>query len=131
MLALLTAAAGDIRATFGLLVITMIIDGTDGILARRVRVRDVLPKFDGASLDNVIDVLTYGYIPIFIMATQNLLPHPGRWCRCRLALCLWQLMKTPDSFSSFSSYGTSSRFICFGYGLSRWSRSRWWSSHPF
>ena len=51
MMALLTAAAGDIRATFGLLVITMIIDGTDGILARRVRVRDVLPKFDGASLD--------------------------------------------------------------------------------
>ena len=39
MMALLTAAEGDIRATFGLLVITMIIDGTDGILARRVRVR--------------------------------------------------------------------------------------------
>jgi phosphatidylcholine synthase len=108
MLALLTAAAGDIRATFGLLVITMIIDGTDGILARRVRVRDVLPKFDGASLDNVIDVLTYGYIPIYIMATQNLLPHPA-WALVPTAALLYAYgqvdMKTPDSFFlGFPSY---------------------------
>ncbi len=108
MMALLTAAVGDVRGAFGLLVISMIIDGTDGILARRVRVREVLPKFDGASLDNVIDVLTYGYIPIFIMAQQNLLPHPA-WALVPTAALLYAYgqvdMKTPDSFFlGFPSY---------------------------
>ena len=106
--ALLTAQQGDIRGAFGLLVISMIIDGTDGILARRVRVREVLPKFDGAMLDNVIDVLTYGYIPIFIMATQGLLPH-ALWVLIPTAALLYAYgqvdMKTPDSFFlGFPSY---------------------------
>lgn len=108
MWALLTAAQGDIRGAFGLLVITMIIDGTDGILARRIRVWEVLPKFDGAALDNVIDVLTYGYIPIFIMASQGLLPHPA-WALVPTAALLYAYgqvdMKTPDSFFlGFPSY---------------------------
>lgn len=106
--ALLTAAQGDIAGAFGLLVITMIIDGTDGILARKLRVWEVLPKFDGASLDNSIDVLTYGYIPIFIMATQGLLPHPA-WALVPTAALLYAYgqvdMKTPDSFFlGFPSY---------------------------
>lgn len=108
MVALLTAARGDLRTTFILLVFTMIIDGTDGILARRVRVREVLPRFDGASLDNVIDVLTYGYIPIFIMMQTGVLPHPA-WALVPTAALLYAYgqvdMKTPDSFFlGFPSY---------------------------
>ncbi|MCC6567399.1 MAG: hypothetical protein IT298_16700 [Chloroflexi bacterium] len=108
VMALLLAASGDVRGAFGLLVVTMIIDGTDGILARRVKVWEVLPRFDGASLDNAIDLLTYGYIPIFIMANERLLPHPF-WALVPAAALLYAYgqvdMKTPDSFFlGFPSY---------------------------
>lgn len=108
VLALFAVHDGDIRGAFGLLVITMIIDATDGLLARRVRVREVLPKFDGAALDNAIDLLTYGYIPIFIIGSQGLVPHIG-WTLIPAFALLYAYgqidMKTPDSFFlGFPSY---------------------------
>ena len=76
MFALFAAAEGRIRVAFILLIVTNIIDSTDGILARRVRVRDVLPNFDGAMVDNVVDVLTFIWVPVFIMWKAALLPSP-------------------------------------------------------
>jgi phosphatidylcholine synthase len=108
MLALFAAAEGEIRTAFLLLVVSMLIDATDGILARRVRVRDVLPNFDGAEVDNIIDALTYGWIPIFIMGSQGLLPHLLWVMLPVIALCYayGQVnMKTPDAFFlGFPSY---------------------------
>jgi len=74
VLALFAAAEGRIREAFFLLIVTMLIDGTDGVLARRARVGEVLPNFSGAEVDNVIDFLNYVWTPVFIMGTQNLLP---------------------------------------------------------
>jgi phosphatidylcholine synthase len=108
MLALFAAASGDVRGAFLLLVISMLIDATDGILARRVRVRDVLPNFDGGEVDNIIDALTYGWIPVFIMWNQGLLPSLLWVALPVIALCYayGQVnMKTEDSFFlGFPSY---------------------------
>lgn len=76
LLALYSASLGDIHTSFILLVPTMIIDGTDGLLARAARVKDILPNFNGSEIDNVIDFLTYVWIPVFIMWRAELLPHP-------------------------------------------------------
>jgi phosphatidylcholine synthase len=76
MFALFAAASGQTREAFLLLAVTMLIDGTDGILARRVQVSKVLPQFDGSMVDNVIDVFTYVWIPVFIMWQEQVLPHP-------------------------------------------------------
>jgi phosphatidylcholine synthase len=108
LFALLHAAEGRTRTAFLLLVITMLIDATDGLLARRVRVREVLPDFDGAELDNVIDVLTYVWVPLFIMATENLLPHPA-WLIVPVLAAMYAYgqinMKTEDAFFlGFPSY---------------------------
>ena len=54
-------------AAFALLLLSSVIDATDGILARAVDVKRVLPFFDGSMLDNVIDIFTYAWIPIFII----------------------------------------------------------------
>lgn len=101
MFALLLAADGRISEAFFLLIVTMIVDSTDGILARRVRVWEVLPNFDGAEMDNVIDVLTYVWIPVFIMVSQNLLPHPG-WLIIPVIASMYAYgqtnMKTDDNF---------------------------------
>jgi phosphatidylcholine synthase len=108
MLALFAAADGEVQMAFLLLIVSMLIDATDGILARRVRVRDVLPNFDGGEVDNIIDALTYGWIPVFIMWTQELLPSPMWYVLPVIALCYayGQVnMKTADSFFlGFPSY---------------------------
>ncbi len=53
-----------------LLLLTTIIDAADGTLARKFRVKEFAPNVDGALLDNIIDFLTYAFIPAyFIMST--------------------------------------------------------------
>ncbi len=45
----------------------MVIDSTDGVLARRLRVRQVLPGFDGRRLDDIIDFHTYTSLPLLLV----------------------------------------------------------------
>ncbi len=47
--------------------IAMIIDYTDGMYARKLKVKKYLPGFDGGSLDNVIDTLNYSWVPIILI----------------------------------------------------------------
>lgn len=57
--------------------VAMMVDGVDGTLARRYRVKEVLPHFDGAILDMVIDYLTWAFIPaVFI---YNFIALPAGW----------------------------------------------------
>lgn len=108
MFALFAAVDGRIREAFFLLLITMLIDATDGIMARRVSVNQVLPNFSGQELDTVIDFLNFVWIPVFIMGSQNLLPHIA-WIMVPVLAGLYAYgqvnMKTPDSFFlGFPSY---------------------------
>jgi phosphatidylcholine synthase len=108
MFALFAAAQGQVRLAFFLLLITMAVDSTDGILARKARVSFVLPNFSGAMIDNVIDVLTYVWVPVFIMGSQNLLPSLI-WTAVPVIAALYAYgqvnMKTEDSFFlGFPSY---------------------------
>ena len=43
------------------------IDATDGWLARKARVKEVLPGFDGGALDNLIDFQTYVTLPLLLI----------------------------------------------------------------
>ena len=49
-------------------VIALIVDGVDGTLARKVGVRQVIPWFDGAVVDNLVDYLTWTFLPALFMA---------------------------------------------------------------
>jgi len=44
--------------------VAMLIDGTDGPLARRWQVRRWAPEFDGRKLDDITDYLNYTFIPM-------------------------------------------------------------------
>lgn len=56
----------------------MMVDGIDGTLARKYNVKEVLPHFDGSTLDMVIDYLTWAFIPaIFIYTFIDLPPYLG------------------------------------------------------
>lgn len=69
------AAASQYRFIdmFWWLGLTLIIDGFDGPIARKMRVKEVLPNWSGDNLDNIIDYLTYVIIPTFALYQSNLL----------------------------------------------------------
>mgnify|MGYP000518503377 CR=1 FL=1 len=70
--ALFYAADGNFYKSFIFLFITLVIDGTDGMLARKYKVSKNLPNMDGVMLDNVIDTMTYAWIPFLVMYKLNL-----------------------------------------------------------
>lgn len=70
----LAAIRGDVRLALGLEFVTMFIDGSDGWLARAVRVKEVVPWIDGRLLDNIVDYLTYVFAPIVLLWQAGYLP---------------------------------------------------------
>ena len=78
MLAFLIALAaiqGDVVQALWFGFVAMIIDGTDGMLARHFRVRELVPWFDGSLLDNIVDYLTYVFAPALLLWTAGYLPQ--------------------------------------------------------
>ena len=73
-LIVLAAFDGDPVRALWLGLIAMIVDGTDGMLARRLRVKERLPWFDGARLDDIVDYLTYAFAPMLLLWSGNYLP---------------------------------------------------------
>jgi phosphatidylcholine synthase len=53
----------DYRTGFFWLWLQVFVDATDGLLARRLRVRERIPWFDGGKLDDLSDFLTYVFVP--------------------------------------------------------------------
>jgi phosphatidylcholine synthase len=76
LLATLAVINHDYRGAFIWLGVQIFIDATDGVLARALRVKERLPHFDGARLDDIIDYLCYAFIPVVLVLHAHLLP-PG------------------------------------------------------
>jgi phosphatidylcholine synthase len=77
VLALLTLGAafqGDAVRALWLMLVSLLVDSTDGLLARRFRVNEALPFFDGALLDNIVDYMTYVFAPIVLLWSGGYLP---------------------------------------------------------
>lgn len=78
-LALHMAFMQNFRSAFVLLAIALIIDSSDGALARTFHVKKVLPWIDGAMLDNLIDYLNFVIVPVAIMSQPGILPQEWSW----------------------------------------------------
>lgn len=57
-----------------LMLLALLIDGIDGTFARMFRVKEVLPNFDGKTIDYVIDFFTYAILPAYFLYKTHLLP---------------------------------------------------------
>jgi phosphatidylcholine synthase len=77
MIAVLLVQGGPdaFRWSLIFMMVATFIDATDGTLARRVRVKKVLPRFDGRKLDDITDFLTYTFLPLLFIWRANLLPE--------------------------------------------------------
>ncbi len=73
-LALVSVLKNDPVAAFMWLGVALFVDGVDGSLARRARVAEYTPNFDGASLDLVIDYFTYVAVPALMIYWFKMVP---------------------------------------------------------
>jgi len=83
------------RDAFFWLGLTIIIDATDGILARAAQVSARIPWFNGAKLDDLVDYLTYVFVP---------------------ALIVWRALLVPDAWIVLVA---GAMLVSSGYGFSR------------
>jgi phosphatidylcholine synthase len=111
LLALEASARRDWRTALLWLGLAVVIDGVDGGLARLTRARQVLPHFDGALLDNIVDYGNYVLVPAILVLGAELVP--AAWSLpAAAAICLasaYQFCqtdaKTADHyFKGFPSY---------------------------
>lgn len=68
------------RWSFALMALATFVDGTDGTLARKVHIKEVLPNFDGRKLDDITDFLTYTFLPLLLIWRAELLPAGTELC---------------------------------------------------
>lgn len=73
-LALLAVWRHDYRTAVLWLIAATVVDALDGWLARLARVRDVLPHVDGARLDDIVDYLTFVFVPVALIHDAQLVP---------------------------------------------------------
>ncbi len=84
LLATAMTFAHNFRAAFIFLVVATFVDSTDGVLARAFRVKERTPEFDGALLDNIIDYMTYVFVPALIVWQADLVPVAFPVCAAML-----------------------------------------------
>jgi phosphatidylcholine synthase len=117
---------GEVQTVLWLFLVAMVVDGTDGFLARRFHVKTVLPHFDGALLDNIVDYITYAFAPMVLLWANGYLPDGaagGVVAAIPLLASCYQFCrtdaKTDDNFFlGFPSYWNVVAFYAIVWSLS-------------
>ena len=108
-MAVLIVHGGDtsFRRAFVLMMLATAIDSTDGWLARKARVKEVLPGFDGRALDDLIDFHTYASLPLLLLWRAGTLPDGLAW------LLLLPLLSSAYGFSQVNAKTDDGFFLGF------------------
>ncbi len=67
----------DPRKVLLLLALAVAIDATDGPLARRWEVKRWLPWIEGRTIDDIVDYLTYTFVPLLLVWRMGWVPEPA------------------------------------------------------
>jgi phosphatidylcholine synthase len=68
--------AGDPRKVFALFALATLVDATDGFLARRWDVKRTAPEIDGRTIDDIVDYITFTFLPLFLIFRMDWAPQP-------------------------------------------------------
>jgi phosphatidylcholine synthase len=127
LLTLFAIADGEWISAFIWIGIAIAVDSFDGFWARRVRVKEVLPEFDGALLDNMLDFLNYVFVPAYFLSQTDLLPESAKLLGASLIVLASSYQfcqsdaKTEDHyFKGFPSYWNIMVFYLFVLNLDAW-----------
>ncbi len=121
--AIVATVNGDVRAAFLWMAAALAIDSSDGVLARAVRVKEVVPTYDGAKLDDIVDYLNYVVVPMFFAVQTKLIPPDSAGLVAALPLlasaygfCTSAAKTTDFFFTGFPSYWNIAVFYMWALG---------------
>jgi len=63
------------QEAFWLMFLAVAVDATDGTLARALRVKELIPWFDGDRLEDIVDYANYVIVPAYFLVRSELLPR--------------------------------------------------------
>ena len=117
----------DFRNLFWLMMLAVVIDATDGTVARVVRVKERLPDFDGDRLEDIIDYSNYVIVPSLFMIHADLLPQQDAFWIAALPLiasaygfCQREAKTADHFFLGFPSYWNLVIFYFYVMQTPRW-----------
>lgn len=102
---------GSVRLALAAMFAATIVDATDGVLARRARVKEVLPAIDGGRIDDIVDYITFVFLPLVLLdAAGGLYPATKLLVAAAVLLSSMYGFVAPDAktadhfFTGFPSY---------------------------
>lgn len=119
--------AASFRAAFAWMLLACLIDATDGWLARRLRVKEILPQFDGRRLDDIVDFQTYTSLPLLLLWRAGLLPSGAEAClllplvASAYGFCQAEAKTDDGYFLGFPSYWNIVAFYLYAFRLPAWA----------
>ena len=128
LLSLLAIYQHRYLATFWLMIAAIFIDAIDGMFARMVKIKEVVPEINGELLDNIVDFLNYTIVPAFFLLVTDLLP--AEWCMLSVIAITFSSCyqfsqvdaKTQDHFfKGFPSYWNIAVFYLFFWQMNPWT----------
>jgi len=114
------------RTCFLLMLVAVVIDATDGTLARAVRIKEAVPGFDGRRLDDLVDFLLYTCLPLLLIDRAGLLPEGCRWVpvaalvASAYGFCQTDIKTDDGAFLGFPSYWNVVAFYLFALPVTGW-----------
>jgi phosphatidylcholine synthase len=119
-LGVVAVTGDDARAAFLWMFAATVVDATDGAFARWAQVRVHAPGIDGAKLDDIVDYLTFVFLPAWLVYHFRMVPTA--WALPTVSAMLLSSAygfsatdaKTPDHFfTGFPSYWNIAVFYLF------------------
>lgn len=122
----------NVQYVFALLLGAVLVDATDGTLARRWHVKEWAASIDGRTIDDIVDFLTYTFLPLVLMWRMDWLPQPAWiWIAPALITSLFGFAntmakdETKGFFLGFPSYWN---VVAFYGGLWTVESGIWWNA---
>ena len=127
LMAVQAAFDHDYIPFFWILGAAIVIDGLDGTFARIFEVKKIIPQFDGALLDNIIDFITYSFAPACFILNTDLVPWEFRFFAAALIVlvsayqfCHVEAKTSDNFFTGFPSYWNILVFYLFVFSFGQW-----------
>ncbi len=131
-LALDAVMEGEPVRAFWWLAVALLIDSSDGALARRFRVKEVIAQFDGSRLDDLVDYLNYVLVPVALMYRQRHFPDEIALLVAAAALlasaygfCRKEAKTADNFFLGFPSYWNVVAFYVYALRIGQAAAGGW------
>ncbi|ACH94499.1 phosphatidylcholine synthase [Borrelia recurrentis] len=88
----------DYNLLIKLTILGLLIDGIDGTLARKLKIKEVIPTINGELLDNIVDYINYTFIPTIFFYYSNFIQE-----KYKIIICIGILLASAYQFSQLDA----------------------------